>query len=113
MAKIPIDNKWLPAIYASYYPILRDIAYEHGYALAIHGTLTRDFDLIAVAWTEEAKEPIDLLTAIANKLNTWYGDKPYYAFEEKPHGRIGYCVSTGGGGYFDISIIPPKKQGVS
>jgi hypothetical protein len=109
MNKQPIKNKWLPAIYASYYPILRDIAIEHGYALAIHGTLTRDFDLIAVAWTNEAKTPIELLTAISKKVGT-HRNIPYVANEEKPHGRTSYVIQAGSGGYFDISIIPPKPS---
>jgi hypothetical protein len=33
---------------------MRAIAREHGWALAVHGTLVRDIDLIAVPWVEEA-----------------------------------------------------------
>jgi len=40
------------AFYAVVYPTLRDVAKLHGYALAIHGTMTRDFDLVAIPWTE-------------------------------------------------------------
>jgi hypothetical protein len=28
----------------------------------------------------------------------------------KPFGRKSYTIITGGGGYIDISIIPPKKE---
>ena len=42
------------AVYAAaLYPDLAEIAREHGYALAVHGSLARDFDLIAVPWREK------------------------------------------------------------
>jgi hypothetical protein len=113
----PEDKKWAPITYASYYPDLREIAMEHGYALAIHGSMTRDFDLIAVAWTEEATEPLELLKSICKYAGVDHGDMaPYTAVSEKPHGRIAYVIpaSFSRNLYFDISIIPPKKiQGVS
>ncbi|MCI0708195.1 MAG: hypothetical protein L0Y80_12025 [Ignavibacteriae bacterium] len=109
--KVRIENKWLPSLYASYYPILRDIAMEHGYALAIHGSLQRDFDLVAIAWTSEARDPLDLLTSLSKKIGAYYDDgKPYDSMEHKPHGRIAFTIDAGGGGYFDISIIPPVKN---
>lgn len=98
---------WYPILYASYYPILRDIAYEHGYALAIHGSMRRDFDLIAVAWTETAKPHEEMLAEMSKIIGMDFGnEQPYASKEMKPHGRIGYTFHAGGGGYFDISIIP-------
>lgn len=43
--------------YACLYPALCDRAREHGYALAIHGTVATDLDLIAVPWTTAATAP--------------------------------------------------------
>lgn len=43
--------------YVGMYVILSEVAREHGYALAIHGTVSRDFDLIAIPWTETAGDP--------------------------------------------------------
>jgi hypothetical protein len=40
--------------YAAMYHALCTTAREHGYALAIHGTVTSDLDLVAIPWTEEA-----------------------------------------------------------
>lgn len=39
-------------MYAALYPSLAEIARTHGWALAVHGTLGRDMDLICVPWTE-------------------------------------------------------------
>ena len=95
-------NKWMPVMYANYYGILKDIAEEHGYALAVHGTLDRDLDLIAVPWTEDASSPSVLIEAFCKSL----GSQSVSTFEQKPHGRAAYSIITGGGGYIDISVMP-------
>lgn len=58
------------AAYAAFYPMLCQIARRHGYALAIHGSLHRDLDLIAVPWVEEASEPLALIKAFKKATRT-------------------------------------------
>lgn len=51
---------------------LRERARELGYALAVHGTLRRDIDLIACPWTVEAvpeRELAEALFAVAEEVN--------------------------------------------
>jgi hypothetical protein len=55
-------------MFACLYPALCDIARQNGYALAIHGSVTSDLDLIAVPWTETACEAENLMQAIMQKL---------------------------------------------
>lgn len=95
-----------PAIYASYYPMLLQIAHEHGYALALHGSLQKDMDLIAVPWIQDAKPGKDLIEAILNKTGGYIldHDKPFLG--HKPHGRLAYSIYIDIGMYFDISIMP-------
>ena len=95
-------NKWMPVMYATYYGILIEIARKHGYALALHGSLARDMDLIATPWTDTASDHKDLLTDICKAV----GAEGFDVGEPKPHGRIGYSVSIGSGGYLDISFVP-------
>lgn len=109
------------AAYVALYPLLQQIAKRHGYALAVHGSLHRDFDLIAVPWIEEASEPLALIQAIKKATATvthheeadhhWKDCKP----TQKPHGRLAYSlhVTNHGmyGGYFDISVMPKLKAG--
>ena len=45
-------------------PTIREAARELGYAIGLHGSLARDFDIIAVPWTEDAAHPDDLAKAI-------------------------------------------------
>jgi hypothetical protein len=100
-------NKWMPVMYATYYGILKEIAIEHGYALALHGTLGRDLDLIAVPWIENPKDPIKMLKSFREGIGfTGTDGESYDTLEQKPHGRIAYTIQSGGGGYFDISIMP-------
>jgi hypothetical protein len=102
--KLHHGHKWMPAVYVTYYGMLKDIAMEHGYALAIHGSITRDFDLIAVPWVEHPKKEEELVKAIYDIIGI--NDKHFYTSKEiKPHGRTAYTISSGAGGYFDISII--------
>ncbi len=55
-----LDEKktaWALAYMVGIYPQLVEEARRHGYALAPHGSLQRDLDLIAVPWSEEAAAP--------------------------------------------------------
>lgn len=78
-----------PFYAAGLYPKLAEVFKEHGYALAVHGSLTCDFDLIGVPWVEEAADPQDVIEAILKR----------FAFEKmadqgkpmpKPHSRCAY-----------------------
>lgn len=104
------SNKWLPVLYATYYGILKNIAEQHGYALAIHGSFVRDMDLIAVPWIDTAKEPIEMIREMCKVVGwnekNFNGGKPWEPVTSKPHGRIAYHIVTGGGGYVDISVMP-------
>ncbi len=89
------------------YPSLAEIARKHGYALAIHGSVGRDFDLIAVPWTEQPGDPSCVIRdihetyAVANVLG------PY----KKLHGRLVWSISIVGSGevFLDLSFMPSVK----
>ena len=109
------------AAYVALYPTLLQVAKRHGYALAVHGSLHRDFDLIAVPWIEEASAPLVLIKAFKNATRTvtqheatdrkWAKD---CSPTQKPHGRKSYSlhVTNHGmyGGYLDISVMPKTKK---
>lgn len=109
------------AAYVALYPMLLQIARDHGYALAVHGSLHRDFDLIAVPWIETASDALTLIRAIRQKTRTvtqhensdrkWHKDcNP----TQRAHGRVAYSlhVTNSGmyGGYLDISVMPRVKR---
>jgi hypothetical protein len=52
------------SILDSVLPAIREAAKFQGYAVAVHGSLKRDIDLFAVAWTDHARPPDELVRVI-------------------------------------------------
>lgn len=104
------------AAYVALYPSLVRVAREHGYALAVHGSVQRDFDLVAIPWTPEATDALSLIKALKAQLGavTWGKEidehYPDCAGNQKPHGRVAYSLHFTEGGsegpYLDISVMP-------
>lgn len=108
------------AAYVALYPMLVQVARRHGYALAIHGSLHRDMDLVAIPWVDEASDPLSLIRAFkkATKMVIQHDEMDHLVKDcrptKKPHGRTAYSlhVTNHGmyGGYLDISIMPKQKK---
>lgn len=82
---------YAPAYMVGIYPALAEKARSLGYALALHGSLQRDLDIIAVPWTATAADPVDLVAALCDEFNVAPNHdmtKP----ERKPHGRLAWSV---------------------
>ena len=100
-----------PVYAAAMYPGLCPIFHRHGYALAVHGSLARDFDLIAVPWAEEISDPEVVLAEVTKEFAVRVIDVPN-RIEVKNHGRIAYTLSCGFGDCsIDLSFFPVVKQG--
>lgn len=108
------------AAYAALIPTIVEAGRECGYAIAPHGSLARDLDLIAVPWTDEAVSAdalvLRILSATGAELRDggksvdgeWKktrGDLP----EAKPHGRLAWSIYLDRSGlYVDLSVMPRK-----
>lgn len=93
--------------YARVFTMARVLAWNEGYALAMHGSFTRDLDLLAVPWTDKACEPEHLVRRLeeAAGLTNISGDKP----GEKPHGRRAWTLvfkKFADPRFIDLSIMP-------
>lgn len=114
-----------PGLFALLLPRLVEVAREHGYALAVHGSMGRDLDLIACPWVESAADPLELVEAIRARVGgSCLRDKdvPITNEEERlwnagnltrkpmPHGRIGTVIHLGGGPYIDLSVMPRRAS---
>jgi len=91
--------------YARIFTIARCVAWSYGYALAMHGSFTRDLDLIAVPWTPEACPQEHLIHQIAWRANLTSKGEPSI----KPHGRLAYSLHLSGENecrWVDISVMP-------
>lgn len=92
-----------PAYAAAMYPGLAAIFHRHGYALACHGSLARDFDLIAVPWTETVSDHATVLKDVTTEYALCLTDDG----EIKNHGRRAYKLYCGFGECaIDLSFVP-------
>lgn len=79
-----------------------EIGNTFGYAVAVHGSLERDLDLIAVPWSEITSPMDDFIRQLCLELNA-----KVLGQEIKPKGRIAYSIQIDG--YYkliDLSVIP-------
>lgn len=95
-------------------PVIREAARTLGYAIGLHGTLARDYDLIAVPWTEDAAHPDDVADAVKRAAGCvrWrvYRDQG----TPKPHGRMVYACDWDNQNYenrdyIDLSVMPRQN----
>ena len=93
----------LPAVYSWQLHKIQRCVNSDGYALAVHGSMQRDFDLIAVPWEERAVSPEQLIRGLFLELGlkAQEGDPA-----EKEHGRLAYTLMLDGDLFIDLSIMP-------
>jgi hypothetical protein len=109
-----------PVAFLAFLPGLVSIAKEYGYALAVHGSMARDYDLIAIAWTHSTKPPEELVQAFVAATGGYVVNDPQadpYDFtkrspEPKPHGRLAWTIHITDKLYIDLSVIPPEGDSV-
>lgn len=100
---------------------LRYVARRYGYALAVHGSLARDIDLIAVPWAYVVADAATLAEAIRAEAESVTGHTAFWLEdaaadpmdytrrnpEPKPHGRLAWSIHIAGAGtYIDLSVMP-------
>lgn len=85
---------------------LREVARRHGYALAVHGSLSYDIDLIACPWRDLATTPESLVEAIHKAVDAIVGPSKPEGPTQKPYGRQAWVIHMGGGPYIDLSVMP-------
>lgn len=114
------DFEWVPvnsmdemqAFYLSRLDDMRAAARELGYALGLHGSMRRDFDLIAVPWVDNAADKDDLAATLQMAACGTRMSK--YSWHDKPHGRVATSFAvcwpewheTTGAGCVDLSVMP-------
>jgi hypothetical protein len=98
-----ITPNYAPVYAAALYPQLANIFQKHGYALAVHGSLARDFDIIAVPWGEKVSSPDEVIKAITDGFVIHVIGEP----DTRNHGRVAYTISVGFGECaLDLSFFP-------
>lgn len=69
-----LKPNYAPLYAAAMYPLLASICHEHGYALAVHGSLANDFDVIAIPWCKEVSTPRKLMNVIQKQTALKFED---------------------------------------
>lgn len=106
MADKPIASL-TPAIYSWNLANAQVCANLAGYALSVHGSMNRDFDLVAVPWVESADTPAELIEIMCKGLDVrMQAGDPI----EKPHGRLAYTLLMDGDRFIDISVMTPVAR---
>lgn len=98
-------------VYAALYPDLAKVLQKNGYALAIHGSLKRDFDVVAIPWGKKLSEPKKVIGEIEKEFTIRQIGKP----QEMNYGRTAYTLSIGHGACaIDLSFlsVPIKKKSI-
>ena len=89
-------------IYAALYAELATLFRSCGYALAIHGSLARDFDLVAIPWAKTITSREEVL----QKMTSEFALKITKGPTEMNHGRLAYSVNISHGTcYIDLSFV--------
>jgi len=114
-----VKNPKLAAAYVVLFIRLQEIAEKHGYALAPHGTLATDLDLIAVPWVHDAEPVEDLIAALQAEIGGTPPNPKKISGqpERKPHGRLAWSfyfdpldAKRCDGPYIDISVLPRMSE---
>jgi hypothetical protein len=96
-------------------PALRQVAFRHGYALTVHGSLRKDIDLVAVPWRVACTSLESVAEAIRTAAEAIVGSIGVLAHDpaEKPYGRRAWAFYLGPIGnhtpYIDLSVIAAPR----
>ncbi len=104
----------VPYYFMHVVPKLMTVAKRLGYAIALHGSFTRDLDVVAIPWTDEAVPAEELAESLRAEVHGWLqatSGKPDPI--EKPHGRLCWSIhlEPDGIGYIDLSVMPRTAAG--
>ncbi|MDP1711013.1 MAG: hypothetical protein Q8K86_00975 [Candidatus Nanopelagicaceae bacterium] len=96
--------------YGRVFTIARVIAWQEGYSISAQGSFTRDLDLLAVPWTENARMDTDILVQrIAHAAGLKIQGEP----SDKPHGRKAWTLlfpTFGDPRFVDLSVMSPNAK---
>jgi hypothetical protein len=95
-------------IYATYYPAMAETARAHGYALAVHGSMATDMDLIAMPWIQDASSMEVLVEAF--KENHGLREVAPTLGPFGPHRRHTFTLIISGQFYIDLTVLPKDKS---
>lgn len=119
-------KKQLEAEYRELIPRIRAVAKRCGYGIAIHGSMRRDLDIMAMPWEKWARTPEWLVMQISKELLGYTAGRGELRKDgrrcNKPHGRLAYNIILASlwnkkwenkpwpNAFLDISVMPRCAQ---
>lgn len=115
--------KAIPGLYALFFEYLKLIAKDYGYNLVLHGSMSRDLDLIAIPWVDNPRPELKMIQEFDKYLRgRFFLSKEGYEFSILPGNRHNYVIQLNRGDrkgewmrfedqeyYLDISITQINK----
>lgn len=109
--KMEKPKGYIAGAYAFMLPLLQEKVRPLGYALAVHGSMNRDLDLIAVPWDDGLVAPAaDVYRAIWALVSPYRSALKEWGPERKPHGRITWIIPLHAGASIDLSVMPRRRK---
>jgi hypothetical protein len=108
----------LAPVYVMLWARMSEAARSCGYALAVHGTMSLDLDVVAIPWTAEAKSDEDVVRAMAEAVAERAGSDLVIGGpnHHAPHGRVRWSIPYSAedgfttAGYVNISVMPRASR---
>lgn len=96
------------AFYAAMWDDIRQCAMDCGWAVALHGSLTSDMDIMAMPWVSGACSFGELMIRIVALFSgNRMSENFTITYNEKPYGRIVATVPIWADFHLDISTMTP------
>jgi hypothetical protein len=85
--------------------MIREVGLECGWAIAIHGSLASDIDLIAVAWKEDASTLEYFLDKVEKRIAGTSFTYPWHGPHPMPCGRTVWTLPLESDHYLDMNVF--------
>lgn len=96
--------------YAAMWDDLRRAAMSKGWALALHGSLSSDMDIMAMPWVDGASDDHEMIEALKKCFTD--ADRMRLIVSDAPNGRRVFTIPIWSDFYLDINVIRPFTQPV-
>lgn len=97
------------AFFAAMWDDIRQCAMDCGWAVALHGSLASDMDIMAMPWVYEAVPFESLVKEIVKLFDGDFSSSLYSInYGDKPHGRAVATIPIWADFYLDISSMEGK-----
>lgn len=96
-------------IFASIYPTIQEACLRHNWAVGIHGSLARDFDLMLQPHGDTESSIVDVLKEIRDALHL---DIPIMYAGKTKHNRCAFGINITEDMYLDITVIDDGTIGI-